>query len=61
MCLGVPGRVIKVRGAVAIVDYWGVRRETRLDVVDEPVAPVLDVPPDHVVEDLAALTFADLR
>ena len=39
MCLGVPGRVIEVRGRIAIVDFWGVRRETRLDVVDEPVAP----------------------
>jgi hydrogenase expression/formation protein HypC len=37
MCLGVPGRVIEVRGTTAIVDFFGVRRETRLDVVDEPV------------------------
>lgn len=39
MCLGVPGRVIEVRGQTAIVDFFGVRRETRLDVVDEPVGP----------------------
>lgn len=39
MCLGVPGRVVEVRGETAIVDFWGVRRETRLDVVDEPVTP----------------------
>ena len=39
MCLGVPGRVVEVHGAVATVDFWGVRRETRLDVIDEPVAP----------------------
>jgi hydrogenase expression/formation protein HypC len=39
MCLGVPGRVVEVRGDVAVVDFWGVRRETRLDVVDEPVEP----------------------
>jgi hydrogenase expression/formation protein HypC len=39
MCLGVPGRVVEVRGRIAVVDFWGVRRETRLDVVDEPVAP----------------------
>ncbi len=38
MCLGVPGRVLEVRGRVALVDFWGVKRETRLDVVDEPVA-----------------------
>jgi len=39
MCLGVPGQVMEVRGQVAVVDFWGVRRETRLDVIDEPVAP----------------------
>jgi len=39
MCLGVPGRVVQVEGMVATVDFWGVRREVRLDVVDEPVAP----------------------
>ena len=39
MCLGVPGKVIEVRGQTALVDFWGVKRETRLDVVDEPVGP----------------------
>lgn len=39
MCLGVPGRVIGVHGLTATVDFWGVRRETRLDVIDEPVGP----------------------
>lgn len=39
MCLGVPGRVIEVHGQTAAVDFFGVRRETRLDVVDEPVVP----------------------
>jgi len=39
MCLGVPGRVVSVREGVAVVDFWGVRREVSLDIVDEPVAP----------------------
>ena len=39
MCLGVPGKVIEIHGQTAVVDFFGVRRETRLDVVDEPVAP----------------------
>jgi len=37
MCLGVPGKVVSVSGQVALVDFFGVRRETRLDVIDEPV------------------------
>lgn len=39
MCLGVPGRVVEINGTTAIVDFWGVQRETRLDVIDEPVVP----------------------
>lgn len=39
MCLGVPGKVISVREGVAVVDFWGIRREVCLDIVDEPVAP----------------------
>jgi hydrogenase expression/formation protein HypC len=38
MCLGVPGKVIAVEGNTATVDFWGVRRQVLLDVVDEPVA-----------------------
>jgi hydrogenase expression/formation protein HypC len=38
MCLGVPGRVVEVNGNTATVDFWGVRRQVFLDVVDEPVA-----------------------
>ena len=39
MCLGVPGKVIEINGLVATVDFWGVRRQVRLDVVDEAVQP----------------------
>lgn len=39
MCLGVPGRVVSVEGDIAIVDFWGVVKPIRLDVVDAPVAP----------------------
>jgi len=64
MCLGVPGRVIRVDGQIALVDFWGARRETRLDVVDEPVQPgdyilnhvgfaIRRIPPDEIRETLA--------
>ncbi|MFW5924923.1 MAG: HypC/HybG/HupF family hydrogenase formation chaperone [Myxococcota bacterium] len=39
MCLGVPGRVVSVEGLQAVVDFWGVQKHIRLDVVDEPVGP----------------------
>jgi hydrogenase expression/formation protein HypC len=39
MCLGVPGLVVEVDELTALVDFWGVRRRVRLDLVDEPVSP----------------------
>jgi hydrogenase expression/formation protein HypC len=39
MCLGVPGLVTEVDEFTAVVDFWGVRRRVRLDLVDEPVVP----------------------
>ena len=39
MCLGVPGRVVRVDGLMAVVDFFGVSRQVRLELVDEPVAP----------------------
>jgi hydrogenase expression/formation protein HypC len=39
MCLGVPGRILEIDGLVATVDFFGVRKQIRLDIVDVPVAP----------------------
>ena len=39
MCLGVPGRVVEVHDLVAVVDFFGVCRQVRLELVDHPVAP----------------------
>jgi hydrogenase expression/formation protein HypC len=38
MCLGVPGLVVELDDLSALVDFWGVRRRVRLDLVDEPVS-----------------------
>ena len=38
MCLGVPGKVLAIDGLDAEVDFFGVRKMLRLDIVDEPVA-----------------------
>lgn len=39
MCLGVPGRVVSIDGDLAQVDFWGVTKQVRLELVDTPVAP----------------------
>ncbi len=64
MCLGVPGKVLSVDGLTAEVDFFGVRRQVRLDIVDVPVQPgdyVLNhvgfaihrIPEDEIGETLA--------
>ena len=39
MCLGIPGRVIQTDTLTALVDIWGVRKQVRLEIVDETVKP----------------------
>ena len=64
MCLGVPGKVLTVDGFEATVDFWGVRRQVRLEIVDEPVVPgdyilnhvgfaIRRIAPEDVAETLA--------
>jgi hydrogenase expression/formation protein HypC len=37
MCLGVPGKVLAVEGNLATVDFFGVKRQVRLEICDAPV------------------------
>jgi hydrogenase expression/formation protein HypC len=64
MCLGVPGKVVAIDGLNATVDFFGVKKELRLDIVDEPVSvgdyvlnhvgfAIRRIPPDEVQETLA--------
>ena len=59
MCLGVPGRVLSVEGLFATVDFFGVRRQVRLDVVDEPVS-VGDYILNHVGFAIRRIPEADI-
>jgi hydrogenase expression/formation protein HypC len=63
MCLGVPGKIIDINGSMATVDFWGVRREVCLDIIDEPVTPgdyvlnhvgfaIRRIPPESIAETL---------
>jgi hydrogenase expression/formation protein HypC len=39
MCLGVPGQVVEVHGNDAVVDFWGTRKQVKLEVLKETVMP----------------------
>jgi hydrogenase expression/formation protein HypC len=64
MCLGVPGKVLAIDGLDATVDFFGVKKLLRLDIVDEPVQigdyvlnhvgfAIRRIPPEEVQETLA--------
>lgn len=59
MCLGVPGRIVEINGLVAVVDFWGMRREVRLELVDQPVA-VGDYILNHVGYAIRRIPEADI-
>ena len=60
MCLGVPGRVVSINGLVAVVDFWGMRREVRLELVDQPV-DVGDYILNHVGYAIRRIPEADIQ
>jgi len=39
MCLGIPGQVVAVNGNVATVDFWGVCKDVKLEILETPVVP----------------------
>lgn len=64
MCLGVPGKIIEIHDSMATVDFWGVRRQVCLDIVDEPVVvgdyilnhvgfAIRRIPPETIAETLS--------
>jgi hydrogenase expression/formation protein HypC len=34
MCLAIPGKVVSIEGAIAIIDFGGVQRETNTSLVE---------------------------
>ena len=66
MCLGVPGKVLEVDRElqIATVDFWGVKKQVRLEVCDAQVNPgdyvlnhvgfaIRRIPPEDAAETLA--------
>jgi len=50
MCLAVPGKVIEIKNIVGIVDFNGVKREVRLDLVDVKVGDYVIVHTGFAIE-----------
>lgn len=59
MCLGVPGRILAIDGMDATVDFFGVSKRIRLDIVDVPVG-VGDYVLNHVGFAIRRIPEADV-
>jgi len=35
LCLGIPGKIVKIKGKIAIVDFGGVEREAIIALLDD--------------------------
>jgi hydrogenase expression/formation protein HypC len=64
MCLGVPGKIVSIDDMVGVVDFWGVKRDVAMHIVDEPVAvgdyvlvhvgfAIRRIPEDEIAETLS--------
>jgi len=50
MCLAIPGRVVKIEGDYAIVDFLGQKRKVRLSVVKPKINDYVIVKYGTIVE-----------
>jgi len=50
MCLAVPGKIIEIKANTGIVDFNGVKREVRLDLVDAKLGDYVIVHTGFAIE-----------
>ena len=50
MCLAIPGKVLEVKGKEAVVDYGGVRRTVRIDLVEAKAGDYVIVHAGYAIE-----------
>ena len=64
MCLGIPGQIVTIHKGIAVVDFWGTRKNVRLDCLEETPSPgdylidhagfaVRVIPPHEVIDTIA--------
>ena len=50
MCLAVPGKIEKIKDNVGVIDFNGVKREVRLDLVDVKIGDYVIVHTGFAIE-----------
>jgi hydrogenase expression/formation protein HypC len=39
MCLGLPGQIIELKGQMAVIDFYGLRKDVRIDTTKDTLLP----------------------
>ena len=50
MCLAVPGKVVEIKEKIGVVDFNGIKREVRLDLVDVKIGDYVIVHTGFAIE-----------
>ncbi len=50
MCLAVPGKVVEIKEKIGVVDFSGIKREVRLDLVDVKIGDYVIVHTGFAIE-----------
>lgn len=50
MCLAIPGKIIKINGQLAIVEFQGVRKEINISIVDVKIGDYVMVHAGFAIE-----------
>lgn len=50
MCLAIPGKIIKIKDQLAIVDFQGVKKEINISIVDVKVGDYVMVHAGFAIE-----------
>ena len=50
MCLAIPGKILELKGKEAVVDFGGVRRTVRTDMVEAKVGEYVIVHAGYAIE-----------
>lgn len=52
MCLAIPGKILELKGKEAIVDFGGVKRKVRIDMVEAKAGEYVIVHAGYAIETL---------
>ena len=53
MCLAIPGKIIKIKNQLAIVDFQGVKKEINISIVDIKVGDYVMVHAGFAIEKMS--------